>query len=86
MEEAIEVLSRYKFLARIDVDRYRAIEQAIKILSLHNRTQEVQLPRELHSEGLNGLINSLESMRASGISRVEIVDCEDGSLKIKELK
>lgn len=87
MEEAIEVLQKHKLsYARWSQPDLERLNEAIKILSIHTRPQEVQVSRELYSEGLNGLINSLESLRSSGISAIQIVDGDDGSLIIKELK
>lgn len=58
-------------------DGLQDYEAALKILQLHNRNQQAEVNKKLDAEGLNGLINALESMRASGINRVEIEDCGD---------
>jgi len=88
MKKIIDLLKRHK----VSMTHYNSadftneIDSAIRVLSVYSHDQEPQVPRKLDAVGMNGLINALMVMRDSGINAIEIVDCEDGSLKIKELK
>ena len=53
------------------------LQSAIKILQIHNKDQEPQVPKKLDAEGVNGLINALHSLRLAGVKEIEIVNKGD---------
>ena len=84
MKEAINVLKVAKQFT-ILVEVRDECQKAIQILQAHNKEQQPQIPKKLDSEGVNGLINALHSLRLAGVTEIEIENHDD-HVVIKRLK
>lgn len=84
MKKAIQVLRSAKNSTTI-MDVRSECQKAIQILQAHNKEQQPQIPKKLDSEGVNGLINALHSLRLAGVTEIEIENHDD-HVVIKRLK